>query len=351
MWTFFCRRRQLSIDYCQERPLGMSIDETSFRQSDFTLFTKTFHWLPSRENHTRLWIHQNFSSTKYWSPRTLRPLTHSPWVPPRKLFLRSQQTGTYGFLLCDPEQQTVRFGILSIQTWCQSRLDREAPFAQEANRTTVQSSRWRQYFRQGWVWSLSSEKRSLQGRISGVWTPKECVWRPYFFHPGHNHCPQCHLHTEGRPSSIEHPWSNQKTPCTKRRSTKPRDRAELLQIPQGTSCSEYQNLAGRVDCYLSEAKEYGITEATGSQPVRDFLLAVRPKDTSFAYTHFPSDATRYPQSSWNNREVLSTPSAKALQGPSGNETHSAFSAKSSSKTTTFRGQKVYPSTHMCNLTP
>ena len=77
----------------------------------------------------------------------------------------------------------------------------------------------------------------------------------------------------------------------------------------------------------TQAIEYHIAEVSGTRPVKDFLLAIRSKNSSFADTHLVllkhMDEIDLHELVENFRQHFRL---QQLQGPSKGDTHFAFSA-------------------------
>lgn len=94
----------------------------------------------------------------------------------------------------------------------------------------------------------------------------------------------------------------------------------------------------------TEAKEHGIAEATGTRPIRDFLMAAGSKEPTFADAHplrIRMHKTTYDFYSLIKDFRLHIRLPKINQ-PSESNTHSAFAANSTklSNNASFRGQPL-----------
>lgn len=153
-------------------------------------------------------------------------------------------------------------------------------------------------------------------------------------------------------SEEPHPWDILR--ALKQRLA-PSDQARSLEIKQN-----YHRLckgpgSQNVEAWLDEwtltftkATEYSIAEVTGSRPVRDFLMAIRTKEPTFANTHFI--LLKHLQAG-NLYEIVEDFRQhvwlQQLSGPAQGESHSAFPTKSTSNTPIFRGQQTPPKPCLC----
>ena len=94
----------------------------------------------------------------------------------------------------------------------------------------------------------------------------------------------------------------------------------------------------------TEAKELSIFEVGGTQPIRDFFIAISSKESSFADAHLVSFWSRRSQNLdlyeliEDFRQHLHL---QQLHHPVNGETHSAFSTNLNTNTkTSFRGQQI-----------
>lgn len=147
-----------------------------------------------------------------------------------------------------------------------------------------------------------------------------------------NRCPQCQFY----PNEEPHPWSLLRAPKLR---LAPSDEARSLEIEQ-----KYHKLCKgpdtqSIDTWLDEwvtvytdGVEHKIAEATGTRPIRDFLMSVRSKEGTFADAHLVM--IRLKDTTYDFYGLVEDfrqhIRLQQLQRPSKGDTHSAFSASGNS---------------------
>ena len=102
----------------------------------------------------------------------------------------------------------------------------------------------------------------------------------------------------------------------------------------------------------TNGKEYGIAETTGSRPIRDFLMAARTKEPTFADAHLVM--IRLQDSKYNFYTLVEDfrqhIRLQHIHQPSNNSTHSAFATDAKSNNSSFRGKEAPPKPCICGDT-
>lgn len=139
-----------------------------------------------------------------------------------------------------------------------------------------------------------------------------------------------------------HPWNILR--ALKNRLA-PSDEARSLAVEQkyhklckGPGTQDLETWINQWSVTFTEAKEIGIGEVTGTRPIRDFLMAIREKEPTFADAHLISLKNKKSEDLFELIEDFRQHlHLQQLHQSSKGDTHSAFATKSG---TSFRGQQL-----------
>lgn len=158
-----------------------------------------------------------------------------------------------------------------------------------------------------------------------------------------------------------HPWNILR--ALKKRLA-PSDEARSLDIEQryhklckGPGNQNVETWLDEWMATITEAKEHSVAEVNGTRPVRDFLMAIRPKEPTFADAHLVFLRYKVVDDLYELAEAFRQHlRLQQLHNLTKESTHSAFTANSNTpnpktnSTLSYQGQQIQPKPCVCGDT-